>query len=276
MAGLRKGQPCRDRGAPDERTLTGRGVAAMLPRMSARTISSSMLAAVRAHVIRAVVLTVALALAGSILAMTAAAASPAPSAGGAASPAPASRSLTGHWAIARTSGIDLVQKGSALTGTSAMGVSLNGTVVGDQVTFRWWRGVSYAAAKKADRGNGVMQLSADGERLRIAARDEEAGPGPFPTQYDAVRVHDIVTGPSPTPWTWYYGQDWPTVYSLSRTVLDFTVESWVWCIQTGYWPSASVIWTKLEDSYTRQGILVPGGWSANGNGPNLLIPGLKP
>jgi hypothetical protein len=244
----------------------------MLPRMSGRMIRSS----IRARAARAVVLTVALALAGSILAMSAAAASPAPSSGSAASPTAANRSLTGHWAIARTSGIDLVQKGSTLTGASAMGVSLSGTVAGDQVTFRWWRGASYATAKKADRGSGVMQVSADGERLRIAAKDEEAGPGPFPTQYEAVRVLDIVTGPSPTPWTWYDGQDWPTVYSLSRTVLDFTVESWIWCIQTGYWPSASVIWTKLEDSYTRQGILVPGGWSANGNGPNLLIPGLKP
>lgn len=216
----------------------------------------------------AVVLSVLL-IAGAVPAV---AATPAPS----ASVAPnGGTGLSGHWAIAGTSGIDLVQKGSALTGSSAAGISLSGSVNGRMVTFRWWRGASYAKAKQADRGTGTMEVSLDGERLTIEAKGDDAGPGPFPTRLDAVRVHDILATASPKPWTWWYGLDTPAIYTLTRTYLDFIVESYVWSMETGYWPSATVIWIRLQDRYEQQGIVIVGGWSANGNGPILLIPPWK-
>ena len=116
--------------------------------------------------------------------------------------------LTGHWAIAGTSGIDLVQRGTALTGTSSMGISVSGTVSGRDVVFRWWRGASYEAARKVDRGTGTMTLGPSGEDLSIAAKDDEAGPGPFPTALEAIRVHDITTpSASPQPYSWYWTED---------------------------------------------------------------------
>jgi hypothetical protein len=207
-----------------------------------------------------------------VLAMGAAAPSPSPT-----GPVPSGGvNLTGHWAIAGTSGIDLVQQGTALRGSSVAGIAVSGTVDGLRVTFRWWRGASYASAKAADRGSGVMRVSPDGERLQIAAKGDDAGPGPFPTQMDAIRVHSI-TGPTATPWdyyggSWWYGQDPIQVYRVSRAYLDYLVESWVICLQTGYWPSPAVAWIKVEDAYTRAGILLVGGWLPNGGGPTLLNP----
>ena len=119
-----------------------------------------------------------------VLPASAASATPSPEASGAIS-------LTGHWAIAGTSGIDLVQRASSLSGSSEMGVSVSGTVSGDSVAFRWWRGGSYAAARKADRGTGTMRLSPNGEELSIAAKDDEAGPGPVPDR--------LPCGPRPRP-----------------------------------------------------------------------------
>ncbi|HYO44398.1 MAG TPA: hypothetical protein VES19_14465 [Candidatus Limnocylindrales bacterium] len=202
-------------------------------------------------------------------AVTVDAASPAPSV---APPSGRTTTLTGHWAIAGTSGIDLVQEGSTLHGTSAAGITISGTVDGSRVTFRWWRGASYAKAKQADRGTGTMEISPDRERLTIAAKGDDAGPGPFPTRLDAVRVHDIVASPSPKPWTWWYGLDPPAIYSVTRTYLDYVVESYTWYLQNGSWPSATVIWIQLEERYRKDDILVIGGWAANGNGPILLIP----
>jgi hypothetical protein len=212
-------------------------------------------------------------LAIALPAMPAGAATPSPS----ASAPSGGGNVTGHWAIAGTSGIDLVQRGGTVSGSSAAGVAVSGTVDGLRVTFRWWRGTSYATTKAADRGTGVMQLSADGERLQIAAKADDAGPGPFPTQMEAVRVHDIMTSPAPSYgplyayWS-YYTDDPVKVYWASRAYLDYIVQSWILCMQTGYWPSPAVAWIKVEDTYAKSGVILIGGWLPNGGGPTLLNP----
>ena len=204
-----------------------------------------------------------------------------PASGASAPPSPEASdaiSLTGHWAIAGTSGIDLVQRGSSLSGTSEMGISLSGTVSGDGVSFRWWRGGSYAAAKKADRGTGTMTLDPNGEELSIAAKDDEAGPGPFPTAFQAVRVHDIVS-PSASPKVDWYGSwladDLPKIVSYSRAYLDYVVTAWMLTLQTGYWPSPAVAWIQVEDQYKREGKEMLGGWLPNGGGPAWVPPAAR-
>ena len=204
-----------------------------------------------------------------------------PASGASAPPSPEASdaiSLTGHWAIAGTSGIDLVQRGSSLSGTSEMGISLSGTVSGDGVSFRWWRGGSYAAAKKADRGTGTMTLGPGGEDLSIAAKDDEAGPGPFPTTLRAIRVHDIVS-PSASPRIdWYDGwlaDDLPKIVWYSRAYLDYVVASWMLTVQTGYWPSPAVAWIQVEDQYKREGKEMLGGWLPNGGGPAWVPPSAR-
>jgi len=204
-----------------------------------------------------------------------------PASGASAPPSPEASdaiSLTGHWAIAGTSGIDLVQRGSSLSGTSEMGISLSGTVSGDGVSFRWWRGGSYAAAKKADRGTGTMTLGPGGEDLSIAAKDDEAGPGPFPTTLRAIRVHDIVS-PSASPRIDWYGgwlaDDLPKIVWYSRAYLDYVVASWMLTVQTGYWPSPAVAWIQVEDQYKREGKEMLGGWLPNGGGPAWVPPSAR-
>jgi hypothetical protein len=201
-----------------------------------------------------------------------------------ASPSPAASgttSLTGHWAIAGTSGIDLVQRGAALTGTSMMGISLSGTVNGRDIAFRWWRGPSYGAAKRADRGTGQMSRSADGEELAIAAKDDEAGPGPFPLALQAIRVHDIVSATASPKIDWYgdwYGwtaADLPKVASYGRAYLDYLATAWLLTVQTGYWPSPAVVWIQVENQYAREGRLMVGGWLPNGGGPGWVPPSMR-
>ncbi|MFN8630762.1 MAG: hypothetical protein U0838_10700 [Chloroflexota bacterium] len=137
-------------------------------------------------------------------------------------------------------------------------------------------GGSYAAAKAADRGTGTMEISLDGERSTIAAKGDDAGPGPFPTKMDAVRVHDIIT-PTPTPW-WY---GWYSLYASSSDpiqvvggtrAVDYFAESWKLVVETGHWPSPAVVWIKVEEKYDKAGILLIGGWLPNGGGPTLLNP----
>jgi hypothetical protein len=213
------------------------------------------------------------------------AASPTPTAtagptfGPTGAPAPG---LTGHWAIAGTSGLDLVQHGRAIKGTSPMGVSLAGTIDGRQVSFRWWRGASFERAKPADRGAGIMHVSEDWNSLAIAGKDEEAGSAPFPTQYAAIRVVNIIVNKTPTPswWTNYMSQ-WPDyaapfITSVTRAYLDFTVVGWLFALQTGYWPSPAVAWIEVEKQYQTDGRLLVGGWLPNGGGPALKLPAPKP
>ena len=204
-----------------------------------------------------------------------------PASGASAPPSPEASvavSLTGHWAIAGTSGLDLVQRGTSLSGTSEAGISLSGTVSGDGVSFRWWRGRSYVAAKKADRGTGTMTLDPGGEELSIAAKDDEAGPGPFPTAFRAVRVHDIVS-PSASPRIDWYGgwlaDDLPKIVWYSRAYLDYVVASWMLTVQTGYWPSSAVAWIQVEDQYRREGKELVGGWLPNGGGPAWVPPAAR-
>jgi hypothetical protein len=197
-----------------------------------------------------------------------------------ASPSPAASgtiSLTGHWAIAGTSGIDLVQRGDALTGTSAMGISLSGTVNGRDIAFRWWRGPSYNAAKRADRGTGHMTRSADGDALAIAAKDDEAGPGPFPTTLQAIRVHDIVSATASPRIDWYgwTAADLPKVASYGQALLDYLVTAWMLTVQTGYWPSPAVVWIQVENQYAHEGKLMVGGWLPNGGGPGWVPPSMR-
>jgi len=204
-----------------------------------------------------------------------------PASGASASPSPQASgaiTLTGHWAIAGTSGIDLVQRGSSLSGTSEMGVSLSGTVSGDGVAFRWWRGGSYAAAKKADRGTGTMTLGSGGEELSIAAKDDEAGPGPFPTTLRAIRVHDIVSPCASPRIDWYDGwlaDDLPKIVWYSRAYLDYVVAAWMLSVQTGYWPSPAVAWIQVEDQYKRDGKELVGGWLPNDGGPAWVPPSAR-
>ena len=221
--------------------------------------------------LRAVCAALAVLLGALALPPSGASATPSPEASGAVS-------LTGHWAIAGTSGIDLVQRGSSLSGTSEMGISLSGTVSGHSVAFHWWRGGSYAAAKRADRGTGTMTLGPGGEDLSIAAKDDEAGPGPFPTTLRAIRVHDIVS-PSASPRIdWYDGwlaDDLPKIVWYSRAYLDYVVASWMLTVQTGYWPSPAVAWIQDEDQYKRDGKELVGGWLPNGGGPAWVPPSAR-
>jgi hypothetical protein len=212
------------------------------------------------------VLTIAAAPGASAPPMTA----PGPSLGPSGPSAP---SLTGHWAIAGTSGLDLVQHGTAIRGTSPMGVSLAGTIDGRQVAFRWWKGASFERAKPADRGTGIMQLSADWNSLKIAGKDEEAGRAPFPTQYAAIRVVNIIVDKTPAPSWWAnYMSQWPDygapfIVSVTRAYLDFAVVGWLFALQTGYWPSPAVAWIEVEKQYQNDGRLLIGGWLPNGGGP---------
>ena len=152
-----------------------------------------------------------------------------PAASGSPRPAASSPpSLTGHWAIAGTSGLDLVQQGTSVSGTSAMGVTLAGSVAGRTVSFRWWSGPSFDRSKKSERGTGTMTLSIGGDELAIAARDDEAGPGPFPSSFNAVRVHDIIATPTRAPlWPEYWTWTPPQVMSATRAYLDFVCDAWI-------------------------------------------------
>ena len=203
-------------------------------------------------------------------------ASPSPAPGSSGPSASGALSLTGHWAIAGTSGIDLVQRGSTLTGSSAMGISVSGTVSDRAVTFRWWRGASYAAAKRADRGTGTMAASSNGDELAIAAKDDEAGPGPFPAAFHAIRVHDIIATATPKPWSYSWTEsDVHNIIWYTRAYLDYLATAWMLTVQTGYWPSPAVAWIQVENEYARDGKILVGGWLPNGGGPAWIPPSLR-
>ena len=57
--------------------------------------------------------------------------------------------VTGHWASPlEATGIDLVQSGNSVRGSSLSGLHLSGTIDGRRVRFTFWEGRSYA---KSDR-----------------------------------------------------------------------------------------------------------------------------
>jgi len=80
---------------------------------------------------------------------------------------------TGHWASVDAGGIDLVQTGSSIRGSSASGLQISGTISGRRVSFTFWRGHSYAKADGEDRGTGSMVISADGRRASVSWQSQK-------------------------------------------------------------------------------------------------------
>ena len=85
--------------------------------------------------------------------------------GGAASPTPAETpagapspiSLSGHWAVAGTSGFDIRQTGTRFQGSSIAGIRFAGSLAGLDATFTFWEGPSFA---KADPDTGRKMAAA--------------------------------------------------------------------------------------------------------------------
>jgi hypothetical protein len=130
-------------------------------------------------------------------------ASPAPSP---AQPA-ATVDLTGHWAVAGTSGFDIAQDGGRIDGTSMAGVRFAGTVSGLDATFRFWSGSAYAMADPEDRGSGSFRVTPDGRVLIVSWRPEKASESSLDPVFTAVRVATLIDGPSsqpqPATTTWF-------------------------------------------------------------------------
>ena len=85
--------------------------------------------------------------------------------------------VTGHWASPlEAGGIDLVQSGRNVRGSSSSGLHISGTIHGRHVQFTFWRGPSYAKADPEDRGSGTMDISPNGRRATSTwqSQDEEA------------------------------------------------------------------------------------------------------
>jgi hypothetical protein len=119
------------------------------------------------------------------------AADPTSSGGSTATPAPGAVDVSGHWETNDFGGMDLVQRGTAVTGTSPAGVSFTGTLTGRRVEFTFWHGASYAKADRADRGHGTMTLSPDGRTLAITWTTEEK-PSRYNGRFSAIRVGPAV------------------------------------------------------------------------------------
>jgi len=116
-----------------------------------------------------------------------------------ASPAPSTKpvNMTGHWASPLDmSGIDLVQAGTQVTGSSLSGLHLSGTASGRRVAFVFWRGDSYDAADGENRGAGTMDVAADGNSARVRWASE-GGEGTYNGTF--VLVRSRVAGPKTTP-----------------------------------------------------------------------------
>jgi hypothetical protein len=126
---------------------------------------------------------------------------PTPSAGPTATPKAELVDFSGHWETNGFGGMDLVQQGTAVRGTSPAGVSFEGTLSGRRVNFRFWHGASYAKADEENRGRGSMTLSADGRTLTVTWETEEK-PSPYNGSFTAIRVGPQVpmgpTGSKPT------------------------------------------------------------------------------
>jgi hypothetical protein len=126
---------------------------------------------------------------------------PTPSALPSPSPVVERVDLSGHWETDDFGGMDLVQHGTAVSGTSPAGVSFEGTLSGRRVNFRFWHGASYAKADEENRGRGSMTLGADGRTLTVTWETEEK-PSPYNGSFTAIRVGPQVplgpTGSGPT------------------------------------------------------------------------------
>jgi len=126
---------------------------------------------------------------------------PTPSARPSATPATNPVDLSGHWETDDFGGMDLVQQGTTVQGSSPAGVSFEGTLAGRRVDFTFWHGASYAKADEENRGRGSMTLGADGRTLTVTWQTEEK-PSPYNGSFTAIRVGPQIplgpTGSEPT------------------------------------------------------------------------------
>ncbi|MDQ1323677.1 MAG: hypothetical protein QG587_1012 [Chloroflexota bacterium] len=160
------------------------------------------------------------------------AASPGPSAapgsGGSGGTQTSDLDLTGHWAVAGTSGFDIVQKGSRIDGTSIAGIRFAGTASGRAATFRFWEGTSFAKADPEDRGTGSFRVSPDGNMLFVSWLNEKPSKSSLDPIFTAVRVATIVERPSappePTVTTWFTPANFQLAQWLAAT-LEYPLES---------------------------------------------------
>jgi hypothetical protein len=104
-----------------------------------------------------------------------------------------SPNLTGHWESAQGA-VDLVQRGSAVTGGGPSGVRISGTLSGTTFTFRFWEGASYATADPEDRGRGTATYDSTTNTLVGSWRTEKSG-AKYNGGFELHRVSDI-TGPA--------------------------------------------------------------------------------
>jgi hypothetical protein len=85
--------------------------------------------------------------------------------------------LTGHWASPlEASGIDIVQSGSRVWGSSHSGLQLEGTISGRRVDFSFWRGRTFERTDPEDRGTGVMLVAKNGQRAAVTWRNDTKAP----------------------------------------------------------------------------------------------------
>jgi hypothetical protein len=168
---------------------------------------------------------VRVALAALLLAMAWVLASPHPAVGATPRPDPAAAvatpDLTGHWAVAGTSGFDIVQSGSHIRGSSAAGIRFAGTLTGADAAFQFWSGTSWAKADPEDRGTGSFHVSPDGRTLLVGWRDEKPTTASLDPVFTAVRVVAIVDDPAERPEpsaTWFTAENFQQAQWLAQAV----------------------------------------------------------
>jgi hypothetical protein len=135
-----------------------------------------------------------------VLALVCATLPVAPSSIGASpAPAPDTSSLTGHWAVAGTSGFDIVQTGSSISGSSVAGITFAGTLSGRRASVRFWSGESFAKADPEDRGAATLDVGPGARELFVSWRNEKTTVRSLDPAFIAVRVVTIIAGPSSEP-----------------------------------------------------------------------------
>ena len=123
--------------------------------------------------------------------------------------------LNGHWAVAGTSGFDITQDGTSLTGTSAAGVQFAGWYADGVGQARFWSGASFAKTDPEDRGTATLRLGPDGNLLFIAWRNEKGGGAvSLPSAFTAVRVIPILDRPAQS---WFTEQNLATAVFIAET-----------------------------------------------------------
>jgi hypothetical protein len=136
-------------------------------------------------------------------------------------------SLTGHWAVAGTSGFDITQQGDRIDGTSIAGIRFTGTIAGGAATFRFWEGKSFAKADPEDRGTGSFRVGPDGQMLFVNWQNEKPSKSSLDPVFTAVRVATIAgpsTSPKPTVTTWFTPANFQLAQWLAAA-LEYPLES---------------------------------------------------